>query len=680
VLRRRLAALLAGPLVVLLGAAPLAAQTIGVGPPEGLAVAPGDAIDIPIAVDMSAAGGLDIASLQFVFTWSPAQLSYVGNTPGNPPPGDWTVIPNETQTGSGELGIAMFSINGTTSSFTATTVTLQAGAGVPNGTCATLTLTVAAAGDALGNDLLSAIDPNPRYVVLCIGISGILGDVTDNGSVDIIDAQQVARHSVGLDAPNAPKMQDVGDVTEDGNINIIDAQQIARHAVGLGTPGAPNIGMQILGCDCSQTGNLEVTTATTGTNLDPDGYQLSVDAVASVPIGLNETHTFQDLSAGSHSVELDGVAANCSVSGDNPRTVSVPAGGTGSTTIAVSCAGETGNLEVTTATTGTNLDPDGYLLSVDGGQSTAIGLNETLTFQDLAAGNHSVLLDDVAANCSVSGDNPRTVNVPAGGTGSTSFAVSCADGGPPVLEDGVAVGPLSGAEDSEQFFMFVVPSTNTKPLLNISTWGGTGDADLYVRYGALPERFTYDCRSMHVYNDETCQFVDPAAGDWFIMIRGWSSFDGVMLVAELQEPNGVTGTWSGFGSDGSLDLEIILDPLLEASDGSLSGSGTVGVPGTTPDDFTITAGQRSGADVFFEMTVSGFTPFNFTGTWDGANLMDGVINESGFVDFPMTFNRTSALVSITASGSDSKQAATGEPGVVAGDVPFLERLRQIRQP
>jgi subtilisin family serine protease len=212
-------------------------------------VAPGDPIAVPIAVDMSAAGGLDIASLQFVFTWDPTQLGFVSNTPGSPPPGDWTVIANETQTGSGALGIAMFSINGTTSSFAATTATLQAGAGVPNGTWATLTLAVEAAGDALGDDVLSAVGPNPHYVLLCIGISGILGDVTDNGSVDIIDAQQVARHSVGLDTPNAPKMQDVGDVTEDGNINIIDAQQIARHAVGLDTPAAPSIGALVPGCE-----------------------------------------------------------------------------------------------------------------------------------------------------------------------------------------------------------------------------------------------------------------------------------------------------------------------------------------------------------------------------------------------------------------------------------------------
>jgi hypothetical protein len=177
---------------------------------------------------------------------------------------------------------------------------------------------------------------------------------------------------------------------------------------------------------CSATtGNLTVSTSTSGSNLDPDGYTVTVDGGAQQAIGINASVTFTGLSAGSHSVVLSGVASNCTVSGGNTQTVNVPAGGTASTTFTVSCAATTGNLTVSTSTSGSSLDPDGYTVTVDGGSPQAIGINASVTFTGLAAGSHSVVLSGVASNCTVSGGNTQTVNVPAGGTASTTFTVSC---------------------------------------------------------------------------------------------------------------------------------------------------------------------------------------------------------------------------------------------------------------
>jgi len=177
------------------------------------------------------------------------------------------------------------------------------------------------------------------------------------------------------------------------------------------------------------TGNLTVTTNTTGSNLDPDGYTVTVDGGASQAVATSGSVTFTGLSAGSHSVALSGVAGNCTVSGANPQTVTVPSGGTASTTFALSCAATTGNLTVTSTTTGSNLDPDGYTVTVDGNSSKAIGTNGSVTFSGLSAGSHSVALSGVASNCTVSGANPQTVTVPSGGTASTTFSVSCAASG-----------------------------------------------------------------------------------------------------------------------------------------------------------------------------------------------------------------------------------------------------------
>ncbi len=182
------------------------------------------------------------------------------------------------------------------------------------------------------------------------------------------------------------------------------------------------------------TGSLSVTTATSGASgdLDPDGYTVSVDGgAASQPIPDNGSVTFTG-PAGDHTVALSGVAGNCSVSGANPRTVTVPSGGTVSTTFSVSCAptgGGTGSLTVTTSTTGSDLDPDGYTVTLDGGAtSQPIATNGSVSFTG-PAGDHSVALSGVAANCTVSGANPRTVTVPSGGTVSTTFSVSCAPTG-----------------------------------------------------------------------------------------------------------------------------------------------------------------------------------------------------------------------------------------------------------
>src|SRR5207247_5923475 len=72
-----------------------------------------------------------------------------------------------------------------------------------------------------------------------------------------------------------------------------------------------------------------------------------------------------------------------------------------------------------------HLDPAASVGTGHGIQSQAIATNGSVTFSGLSAGDHRVALSGVAGNCSVSGPNPQTVSVPAGGTASTTFSVSC---------------------------------------------------------------------------------------------------------------------------------------------------------------------------------------------------------------------------------------------------------------
>ncbi|MCB9648038.1 MAG: M4 family metallopeptidase [Deltaproteobacteria bacterium] len=59
--------------------------------------------------------------------------------------------------------------------------------------------------------------------------------------------------------------------------------------------------------------------------------------------------------------------------------------------------------------------------------------------------------------------------------------------------------------------------------------GGTGDADLYVRFGAAPTTTAYDCRPYTAGNAETCEFNPSQAGLYYVMIRAYSTYSGVTL-------------------------------------------------------------------------------------------------------------------------------------------------------
>src|SRR5207248_9848509 len=72
-------------------------------------------------------------------------------------------------------------------------------------------------------------------------------------------------------------------------------------------------------------------------------------------------------------------------------------------------------------------------VSGGGGGSQHIGTNDGVTFTNLAAGSHTVTLSGIASNCSVSSGTQRTVNVPAGGSTSASFSVTCSTPPPPTV-------------------------------------------------------------------------------------------------------------------------------------------------------------------------------------------------------------------------------------------------------
>jgi serine protease len=61
--------------------------------------------------------------------------------------------------------------------------------------------------------------------------------------------------------------------------------------------------------------------------------------------------------------------------------------------------------------------------------------------------------------------------------------------------------------------------------------GGSGDADLYVRFGSAPTDTTYACRPYLSGNTETCTISAPSTGTYYIRVKAYSTFSGVTLTA-----------------------------------------------------------------------------------------------------------------------------------------------------
>ncbi|MCJ8274193.1 MAG: PPC domain-containing protein, partial [Psychrosphaera sp.] len=63
----------------------------------------------------------------------------------------------------------------------------------------------------------------------------------------------------------------------------------------------------------------------------------------------------------------------------------------------------------------------------------------------------------------------------------------------------------------------------------VTTTGGTGDGDLYVKQNGAPSTYDYDCRPFDYGNEEICTIATPAAGTMHIAIYRYSIATGVTM-------------------------------------------------------------------------------------------------------------------------------------------------------
>lgn len=178
-------------------------------------------------------------------------------------------------------------------------------------------------------------------------------------------------------------------------------------------------------CTAEPRGDLSVTTVTSGEDLDPDGYAVSIDGAPAEAVDENGTRVFIGLPVGDRLVELVGLADNCVVQGENPRTLPISDGETTPTTFAVVCVSTTGSIRVAVSTDGSFQDTDGYTIDLDGMRAGRVDPDGSVTFDEVEPGSHSVTLGDIRATCDVEDDNPADVEVIAGETADVEFEVEC---------------------------------------------------------------------------------------------------------------------------------------------------------------------------------------------------------------------------------------------------------------
>lgn len=172
-----------------------------------------------------------------------------------------------------------------------------------------------------------------------------------------------------------------------------------------------------------------------------------------------------------------------------------------------------------------------YLLATTSGWDTHKAFEAFVTANQLYWNANSDYDDAACGVAQAADDLGYSVSDVEAAFSGVDVDASCGSTPPPsgsTLTNGQAVTGISGSSGSEQIWTLSVPSGASGLSFNIS--GGSGDADLYVRFGSAPTTSSYDCRPYRNGNNETCSFSSPQSGTYYVMLRGYSSYSGVSLV------------------------------------------------------------------------------------------------------------------------------------------------------
>jgi Zn-dependent metalloprotease len=166
-------------------------------------------------------------------------------------------------------------------------------------------------------------------------------------------------------------------------------------------------------------------------------------------------------------------------------------------------------------------------------------------------------------------------------------------GGTTALANGVATTGIAGATGSDQLYTLDVPAGATG--LKFVTTGGTGDADLYVKFGSAPTTTVNDCKSEGGTTAESCSIATAQVGKYYVLIHGYATFSGVSLTGSYSTGGG------GCTPSGTTLCSGTTVALPSVATGGISANYTLSVPaGKTSVVFTISGGTGD-ADLYVRL-------------------------------------------------------------------------------
>jgi hypothetical protein len=101
------------------------------------------------------------------------------------------------------------------------------------------------------------------------------------------------------------------------------------------------------------------------------------------------------------------------------------------------------------------------------------------------------------------------------------------------LQNCVEVKALQGAANTELLYKIYVSSGQNT--LEVLTYGGSGDCDVYVKLGSRPTTSNYNGKSVNLGTNERVAIDNPASGTWYVTVRGFKAFSRVSLKASYYE-------------------------------------------------------------------------------------------------------------------------------------------------
>ncbi|TYP95586.1 WD40-like Beta Propeller Repeat [Fodinibius salinus] len=274
----------------------------------------------------------------------------------------------------------------------------------------------------------------------------------------------------------------------------------------------------------------------------------------------------------------------------------------------------TGAVEVTTSSTGDDIDGDGYTVSA-GGTSKSVSSSGTVILAGLSEGDVNTELSGMAGNCAVkNGSNSQTVTITAGDTTSTSFDVECQ-----AAADGKIAFTSDRDGDQEVFLMNTDGSTPTKQTDNTAadfagpiSPNGTKIAFVSNRGGSTTHLYVMDADGSNVQQL-------TAAGAKVSLLGGASSWspDGSSL-AFVDERSGNLEIYT-IGADGSGEQRLTNNSAGDESPHWSPDGSKIVYASKTDGDFEIYSMNPDGSD---HQQITSDTDYNATPRWspDGSTI------------------------------------------------------------